>query len=206
MTAALEKHLAELRACTACAGVQGPPVVGPVAGARVYLMGQAPGPKERDAGRPFVWTAGTTLFKWFAGLGVPEETFRERVYMGAVIRCFPGKLAGRQGDRRPSREEIATCRRYHEREFALLRPALILLVGKMAIESFLPPARLDDVVGRVFPHDLPHGPVELLPLPHPSGLNRWIQRDPGKSLLQQALRRLGEHPAWRATFFDVLAG
>lgn len=196
----LEQHLKRLRACRRCPDVQGPPVVGPVPQSRLYLMGQAPGPKERDAGRPFVWTAGTTLFRWFSTLGVSEEMFRQRVYMGAVIRCFPGKLEGRQGDRRPSRTEISTCTDFHQREFALLRPELVILVGKMAIELFLPAKRLDEVVGRIFSLELAHGRLEMLPLPHPSGLNRWIQKDPGKSLLHQALDRLGAHPAWQAEF------
>lgn len=194
------RHVARLRACRACAGVCGPPVVGAVAGARVFLMGQAPGPREQQQGRPFVWTAGTTLFRWFATIGVDEEAFRERVYMGAVIRCFPGKMADGRGDRRPSPAEIAACRPHFEAEVALLRPQLVLAVGKMAIEALLPGGKLDQLVGRAFPASRGGHGFTCVPLPHPSGLNRWIQSDSGKALTRQALGLIAVHPAWRETF------
>ena len=66
--------------------VVGNPVVSPV-----MLIGQAPGNKEIEVRRPFAWTAGKTLFKWFARIGMEEQAFRDRVYMAAVCRCFPGK-------------------------------------------------------------------------------------------------------------------
>src|SRR5947207_458898 len=76
---------------------------------RSVLIGQAPGPREGSFGRPFAWTAGKTLFSWFESiLHVNEQTFRERVYISAVARCFPGK-AKAGGDRRPSLDEIQSC-------------------------------------------------------------------------------------------------
>jgi uracil-DNA glycosylase len=198
-------HIAALRACRKCPGVQPPPVLGAVPGARVYLVGQAPGPKEMVQGRPFVFTAGTTLFRWFASIGVPEEEFRTQVYMAAVIRCFPGKLANQQGDRKPAREEIANCRPHQEAELRLLQPGLVIPVGKMAIEQFLPPSPLDAVVGRAF--RLPvnggipdGGAFDAIPLPHPSGLSRWIQQPAGKARIREALALIQRHPAWVATF------
>jgi uracil-DNA glycosylase len=198
--------VAQLRACRACAGVYGPPVLGAVAGARVFLMGQAPGPREQQEGRPFVWTAGTTLFRWFATIGVDEAAFRQGVYMGAVIRCFPGKMADGKGDRRPSPAEIAACRPHFEAEVALLGPELVLAVGKMAIEALLPGGKLDDLVGRAFPVSRGGHEFTCVPLPHPSGLNRWIQSDSGKALTRQALGLIAAHPAWRATFPEVADG
>ncbi len=193
-------HIAGVLACRACPGVQPPPVLGAVPGASVYLMGQAPGPKEMAQGRPFVFTAGTTLFRWFASIGVPEEEFRARVYMAAVIRCFPGKLANKQGDRKPAREEIANCRPHQEAELRLLRPGLVLPVGKLAIEQFLPPAPLDDLVGRAFPVTRDGHTFDAIPLPHPSGLSRWIQTPQGKARIGKALGLIRRHPAWVATF------
>lgn len=86
----------------------GPPVHGEPVISPVMLIGQAPGAKEIEARRPFAWTAGRTLFKWFEGIGLPEEQFRKRVYMAAVCRCFPGKRAA-GGDRLPDRAEVANC-------------------------------------------------------------------------------------------------
>src|SRR5437667_880475 len=87
------EHLSLLFACRACPNVMGQPVTGAVAGARVMLVGQAPGPHEREERKPFAYTAGRRLFAWFDALGVDEATFRSRVHIAAVIRCFPGRDA-----------------------------------------------------------------------------------------------------------------
>ena len=90
--ASVQKHLAALRACERCPRMHRPAVVGRPAVSRVVLVGQAPGDKEPKLGRPFAWTAGKTLFKWFHGaLGWTEDEVRDRIYFAAVCRCFPGK-------------------------------------------------------------------------------------------------------------------
>src|SRR5262252_4438339 len=100
----------ELDACRACPQMIGPVVHGPPVASKIFLVGQAPGPREGSFGKPFAWTAGKTLFRWFEeSIGCDEETFRAKVYMAAVARCFPGKSAG-GGDRRPDATEIANCR------------------------------------------------------------------------------------------------
>jgi uracil-DNA glycosylase len=199
---AFQAHLDRLLACRRCPLVAGRPVAEPVTMGRVYLRGQAPGPTEDREGRAFCGRAGGTLFRWFASLGVDEARFRERVFMGALIRCFPGRNEGpgKQGDRRPSGSEIANCCDHFGAELRLLRPELVLLVGQMAIQQLLPGAKLDDTVGKAFP--LEHGGHHFtaLPLPHPSGLSRWIQKEPGQGLLKRALELLQEQTAWRETF------
>jgi uracil-DNA glycosylase len=176
-----------------------PVVVGPTLLSRILLVGQAPGDKEPALGRPFAWTAGKQLFKWFATLGVDEATFRARVYMAATCRCFPGKNPG-GGDRVPSPEEVASCRPWLERELELLRPTLLLPIGRLAIEQFLPPAPLVEQVGHVRSIVRGRRRIDVLPLPHPSGASTWPRTQPGKSLTEQALRLLGAHEAWKATF------
>src|SRR4051812_14308651 len=127
----------DLDACRACPTMIGPVVHGPPVASRVFLLGQAPGPREGGFGRPFAWTAGRTLFRWFEeAMGASEAEFRDRVYMAAVARCFPGKAKG-GGDRRPSPEEIARCRPFLAREMAICKPTLILPVGTLAIEQVL---------------------------------------------------------------------
>jgi len=203
LTAAWNQHLERLRDCRLCPGVQPPSVVGAVPGAAVYLVGQAPGPREAKLGRPFAWTAGQTLFKWFGTLGVDEATFRQRVYMAAVIRCFPGRLPGKTGDRKPSRQEVETCGVHRETELDLLRPALVVPVGRMAIELFVPCPSLADVIGKQYCVTLDGHACDVIPLPHPSGLSRWIQTAEGKAKIKQALRRIGKHGAWTGTFPDA---
>jgi uracil-DNA glycosylase len=188
-------HVAEVLACRKCTGMVGPVVTSRPAVGKVYLVGQAPGPHEGKFGQPFAWTAGKTLFKWFESLGVDQETFRSRVFMAAVCRCFPGKASG-GGDRVPSHEEVQACSGWMRREIELLKPELIIPVGRLAIEQFLEPAPLAELIGKVhrvraFDHE-----CDLIPLPHPSGASTWFKMEPGISLLKKALKLLGRHPAW----------
>ena len=175
-----------------------PVVVGRPVRSRVLLVGQAPGDKEPVLGRPFAWTAGKTLFKWFnSALGWTEDETRDRVYFAAVCRCFPGKNpAG--GDRVPDDVEIANCSRWLEAEVKLLRPTLLIAVGKLAMHQFLEPALLTERIGHVFPTQWRGCRFDVLPLPHPSGASTWHRIEPGKTLLAAALRRLAEHEAVRA--------
>jgi uracil-DNA glycosylase len=191
----LEQHQADLRACSRCPSMIGPPVVGAPVLSDIFLIGQAPGDKEPKLGRPFAWTAGKNLFKWFAGLGVDEATFRAHVYMAAVCRCFPGKNP-KGGDRVPSDEEIDTCRPHLHRELALVRPKLLLPIGRLAIEQFLPPAPLVDQIGRVHHAQVGGERYPVLPLPHPSGASTWYRTSPGDALTRKALALLGGHEAW----------
>jgi uracil-DNA glycosylase len=175
----------------------GPVITGAPAVSPVMLVGQAPGVHEGRVGRPFGWTAGRTLFRWLDSAGLDEQAVRERVYMAAVCRCFPGKATG-GGDRVPTRVEADTCARWLDAELCLLEPALVLLVGRLAIGRFLHAPRLIDAVGRVQRIDV-HGRVaDVLALPHPSGASTWHRTEPGRSLLERALGLLREHPAWRA--------
>ena len=196
----VSSHVAAVRACRLCPDVMPPPVVVGVPRARIYLVGQAPGTNEREKQRNFCGGSGRTLFRWFASIGVEEQTFRERVYMAAVLRCFPGKNDGRDGDRRPAPAEIERCRQHMDQELDLLKPELVLLVGKLAIDLFLPRTKLVDVVGRTFPFEHNGHGCMGLPLPHPSGLSRWTQKDPGKSLLEEALSLLKKHSTWQSVF------
>mgnify|MGYP003625078255 FL=1 len=171
-----------------------PVVVGRAVSSRILLVGQAPGDKEPQLGRPFAWTAGKTLFKWFAAsLGWSEEEVRERIYFAAVCRCFPGKNP-KGGDRVPAPDEIENCAYWLEREFELLRPTLVLPVGKLAISQFLPVAPLKDIIGRSFSINYRGYGADCVPLPHPSGASTWHRMEPGKTLLDQALRLVAKRP------------
>ncbi|HVE82912.1 MAG TPA: uracil-DNA glycosylase family protein [Myxococcales bacterium] len=191
----------ELDACARCPGMVGPVVHGPPVKSPVFLIGQAPGVHEGEIGRPFAWTAGKTLFRWFEqALGADEETVRRGVYMAAVARCFPGKDK-KGSDRKPDAGEIDRCRTFLEREIQILRPELILPVGAMAIEQVLgEKLPLAEAVGtrrRARYHGVES---DVIPLPHPSGASTWHVTEPGKTLLAKALRMVAEHPAVKATF------
>jgi uracil-DNA glycosylase len=192
----LLSHQAELRACRRCAHMNGPVITCTPNLSRILMVGQAPGEREGQFGRPFAWTAGKTLFGWYRQIGVDEKAFRERVYIAAVCRCFPGKNP-KGGDRVPDRDEIARCGVWLKAEMGILQPELLIPVGKLAIEQYLPVKLLKDVIGQQHVIDVEGRSVDVIPLPHPSGVSTWHRVEPGKTLLQDALKLIGQHPAWQ---------
>ncbi len=196
---ALRAHVAELHACRRCPGMASAPVSGPPVPSDVMLVGQAPGVREPQLGRPFGWTAGRTLFRWFEeACGFGEDVFRSSIYMAAVCRCFPGKHPKGSGDRVPDEDEIANCAPWMEREIALLRPKLVIPVGKLAIAQFVTAEKLSEVIGRRIPLERSGVKFDLIALPHPSGASTWHRTEPGKTLLRRALGMLAKDPALRA--------
>ncbi|TDI44828.1 MAG: uracil-DNA glycosylase [Acidobacteria bacterium] len=194
--AALRRHQRRLSQCTRCPKMQGPVVIGGPVFSPVLLVGQAPGDKEIVVRKPFAWTAGKTMFKWFQSIGLEEEAFRSGVYMAAVCRCFPGKNP-KGGDRVPGPEEIANCSSWLQKEVELLQPELVLPVGKLAIAQLTAFDKLVDVVGAKFRLDVHGVEADVIPLPHPSGASTWHRMEPGKTLLGKALGRIQRHPAWK---------
>jgi uracil-DNA glycosylase len=179
----------------------GPPVHGPPVPSRIFLVGQAPGPHEARLGRPFAWTAGKTLFRWLElATGAPEETVRERIYIAAVVRCFPGKTpAG--GDRVPTPAECDRWRGFIAREVEILQPRLVLPVGRLAIQEVLGHTEpIAAVVGRALRTQFHGVDVDAIPLPHPSGASTWFKLEPGRTLLDRALRLVARHPEVVRTF------
>jgi uracil-DNA glycosylase len=185
-------HLDTLFACRVCPNVLGRPITGAVPDARVMLVGQAPGPREQDFGRPFAYTAGKRLFSWFAEhLGISEEDFRRRVYIAAVIRCFPGRDAKAGGDRVPDALEIANCGAHLDRELAILRPELVIAVGTLAAKQLVGIAELKESVGRTHRVTRAGHTFDVVVLPHPSGRSTWTNKAENKALLQKSLRLIG---------------
>ena len=194
---AIVEHVARVQACVICPKMHRPAVTGEPVRSKVLLVGQAPGIREPVARKPFAWTAGKTMFGWFERVcGVPEEVFRKTVYMAAVCRCFPGRTAA-GGDRVPDAQEVANCSRWMRAEFDLLEPALVIPVGKLAIQQFLAFNKLTDIIGKQFPIHYHGHAFDIIPLPHPSGASPWHRIEPGKTLLGNALQRIAAHPGWR---------
>jgi uracil-DNA glycosylase len=209
---AFARHLEQLYACRACPNVAGLPVTGAVRGARVLLVGQAPGPHEAEHAKPFAYTAGKRMFGWFDdGLGMSEEEFRERVHISAVIRCFPGKDPKAGGDRVPDAEEIARCGEHLDREIVLLKPRLVIAVGTLAAsvilcegstlsrpgpaESRAQTQSLATTVGRLHRAKRAGRKFDVVVLPHPSGRSTWLNKPENAELLHQSLELIRTHPA-----------
>lgn len=152
----------------------------------MMLIGQAPGITELEIRRPFAGRAGKELFRWLASIDITESDFREHVYMTAITKCYPGRVAGGAGDRRPSGAEIALCRPFLEAQLALIRPRAVLLVGGLAIDRYFPKRPLTELIGKRFEID----GVATIPLPHPSGASRWLNGATNRALLTEALRHV----------------
>lgn len=193
----ISRHILELRNCHRCPKMIGPVVAGRAVMSKVMLIGQAPGDKEGKLGKPFAWTAGKTLFKWFSEIGLDEELFRSKVYMAAVCRCFPGKNP-KGGDRVPDEKEIENCSHWLQREISILKPELIIPVGKLAIQQFLPVTTLNTVIGKKLSATMGENTFDLIPLPHPSGASTWHRMEPGKSLLKKSLKAIQRHSAFQS--------
>jgi len=222
MSSALTVLQKEMRGCRMCleAGYAITPgaVFQGTAGARVMLIGQAPGYTEVEAKRPFNAGSGQRLFAWLGAAGWAEQEFRRRHYMTSVTKCYPGRSANGKGDRVPSKAEQQLCRPYLEREMALVNPRVVIPGGGLAIKLFYAARlRLKDIIGTAayippavlaqgnkftllgayrflatFDPQRPENGRWVVPLPHPSGASLWPNRPENKALIQQAVELLAE--------------
>ena len=184
---ALARLHARLRRCTKCEDAGYIPRAFPIVAGkitdRVMIVGQAPGAVELTTGLPFSGRAGAELRRWLARAGIDEDHLP---YRSAITKCFPGKAASGAGDRKPSPPEIANCAPWLERELALVRPQIVLLVGQLAIERFIGKVPLGSIVGTV----RRERDRVLIPFPHPSGASRWLNDPANRALLDRALTLL----------------
>src|SRR3984893_8531433 len=191
----LNQHVAELLRCRRCPRMKSTPISGGPIVSDVMIVGQAPGPREPTLKRPFAHTAGKTLFRWFEEFcGLDEPTMRSQIYFAAVIRCFPGKAPG-GSDRVPANDEIRNCSGWMNAEFEILRPRLVIPVGRLAIMQFIDCEKLDIIIGRSFLVSRGELNFDLIPLPHPSGVSPWHKISPGRELLVRAMKKIARHPA-----------
>jgi uracil-DNA glycosylase len=157
---------ADVEACTACGLCRtrnrAVPGVGDVR-AKWLLVGEAPGAEEDARGEPFVGQAGKLLDNMLAALGMNR---RENVYIANVLKCRP------PGNRTPAPVEVDACRPYLERQIALIRPRLIVALGKSAASLLLgTDASIASLRGRVHRvRDVP-----LVVTYHPAYLLRSLQ-------------------------------
>lgn len=176
-TATLDGLAAVVRGCTACpelAATRTQVVPGAVPpGARLLVMGEAPGAQEDETGLPFVGRSGQLLDELLAEVGVA----RADVAVLNTIKCRP------PANRPPTRPESATCRPWTERQLALAVPAVVVALGLSAARWFLGPTTLGAVRGQV--HDV--AGLRVLPTYHPSAALRWGPQGEPRRLLREDL-------------------
>ena len=190
---ALDAHCARLAACRRCGHEPAIlPIVSHARAPRAMLVGQAPGQTETTGGKPFAGRAGRTLFRWLERAGLDEPTARDLIYIAAITRCYPGPHPAGRGDRVPSPAERARCADWLDDELRIIRPALVVPVGRLAIDRFLGVRPLDTVVGREHAIEGEWGRATAIPLPHPSGASSWVHQAGNRLLLERALDLIGE--------------
>ncbi|HWH29550.1 MAG TPA: uracil-DNA glycosylase [Mycobacteriales bacterium] len=167
--------------CTACpelVATRSSVVVGDTPpGARLLLVGEAPGAEEDRTGRPFVGASGRLLDQLLQEAGGS----RADVAVLNTLKCRP------PGNRPPKPLESARCRGWTERQLALTAPSLVVALGLSATRWFLGPTALGAVRGRVHEVDLRHGAVRVLPTYHPSAAIRFGPRGEPRRLLRADL-------------------
>lgn len=154
---------------------------------RILLIGQAPGFKGNQIARPFEGPSGDRLRSWFESAGIPRDDFWRKIHFTAVTRCYPGRLPGAKGDRLPTPTERRLCRPWLDEVRGLVDPEVVLLLGLLAIRTVLGPVpSLSATVGTSREVD----GVRYLPLPHPSGVSRWLNEPPNVAAVAVAMREL----------------
>ena len=194
--AALQGEISLCRKCVSAGHLtDANPVFRGHAGQRAMVIGQAPSVRAHLQGVPWSGASGDLLRSWFAQAGFAPEQFLDDWYFTSLTRCFPGKAASGNGDRAPSRTELALCRPWLDAEIALVQPRLMVTLGRMAADAIIPGARgqtLRDLVGTIQPVDLGYGLIPVVPLPHPSGVGRWLNDPSNRALVNTAMAALAK--------------
>jgi DNA polymerase len=133
--------------------------------AELLVIGEAPGAEEDRQGEPFVGRAGQLLNSMLRAMGNP----RESVYIANLLKCRP------PGNRDPKPEEVASCLPYLQRQVELLRPRLIVAVGRIAAQNLL---ATDTPIGRLRGqvHRFGERATPLIVTYHPA----YLLRSPGE--------------------------
>lgn len=156
----------EIITCTRCRLSEGRTHAVPGEGsfpARILLVGEAPGEQEDRTGRPFAGRAGKVLDSLLALIGLS----RSDVFITSILKCRPPE------NRDPKSDEIALCTPYLDRQIALLRPSVIVPMGRFSasviMELFgIPGGKISEIHGKPVRVIAPHGPVIIFPVYHPA--------------------------------------
>jgi len=137
--------------------------------ADIMFVGEAPGWHEVQQGRPFVGPAGQYLDQLLASINLN----RKQVYIANVIKCRP------QGNRDPLPSEILNCRRWLERQIELIRPKMIVTLGRYSMAMFFPNKSISKIHGTAQKRDniiyyAMYHPAAAL---HQPSLRRAIEED-----------------------------
>jgi DNA polymerase len=123
--------------------------------AQIFFIGEGPGENEDLQGRPFVGRAGELLNKWIAAMGLR----REQVFIAKIVKCRP------PNNREPAPDETATCTPYLERQIEIVRPRVIITLGRPSSQYMLQ-TKLS--MGRLRGQWHAYRGIKLMPTYHPA--------------------------------------
>ena len=106
----------------------------------LMFIGEAPGAKEDETGRPFIGQSGKLLTKMVEEIGLT----RQEVFITSILKSRP------PNNRKPKSDEIKVCRPYLERQIAILKPKIIVLLGGVAITSLIGPHKVTEAHGKFY--------------------------------------------------------
>jgi len=153
----LEQLEKAVHSCTSCSLHQGRtqavPGEGPLS-ADIMFIGEGPGFHEDRQGRPFVGAAGKFLEELLASIGMT----REQVYIANVVKCRP------PGNRDPLPDELSACEPYLERQIQLIKPRVIVTLGRFSMYRYFPGAAISKIHGQ--PKRV--GNAIVIPMFHPA--------------------------------------
>ena len=95
--------------------------------AKIMIIGEGPGADEDNTGKPFVGKAGKLMNEAFRGTGIN----RNKLYITNIVKCRPPQ------NRDPEKDEIESCKQYLENQIQIIKPRLIVLLGRIALKSIL---------------------------------------------------------------------
>lgn len=184
-----ERVQRQIRRCTACVDAGyidcAMPIFQGHTGHRLMIVGQAPAFRTEET-PPYSGASGRKLQAWLEQAGFPPGSLYETFYLTSLTKCYPGPGSGGNGDRAPSSAEIKLCRPHLEQELAFVQPEVIITLGRLAASRFLGSRPLKEIVGKTFRQEQ----WTVLPLPHPSGVSRWLNDRANQRLVDQALAEL----------------
>lgn len=125
---------------------------------KIYFMGEAPGRTEDETGKPFIGRAGKLLSELIESLDIT----RNQVYISSVVRYRPPK------NRYPRPSEVKSHAKYVDRELALIQPKVIVPLGRLALNKFLPSETITNSHGKVFHTKLNNRDLIVIPMYHPA--------------------------------------
>ncbi len=137
----LDKIAAKINVCKKCplwrSRKRAVPGEGP-SNAKIMFVGQAPGSEENKSGRPFVGRAGKLLNEVLKKAKIE----RKKCFITSVIKCFPPK------NRLPKKQEVEACKPYLLKQIEIIKPKIIVLLGRLAVKTLLGKAELKKIHGK----------------------------------------------------------